>query len=126
MLYEVITKSWDERNLSSFLPITKPNLKNRELKVHILNGIKESWELLKKNETDYSTFQPTTDNSKQNINFIESDKERTILGDCPVASDKTRCCNLKTLDSVINCGFDCSYCTIQSFYKDGKVRNNFV
>ncbi|MEA1910069.1 MAG: hypothetical protein U9N32_00120, partial [Spirochaetota bacterium] len=45
----------------------------------------------------------------------------TILGHCPVASNKTRCCNLYTLDAVKNCGFDCSYCSIQSFYTDGKI-----
>jgi spore photoproduct lyase len=37
------------------------------------------------------------------------------LGYCPVASEKTRCCNLLTLDAVERCGFDCSYCSIQSF-----------
>ena len=34
---------------------------------------------------------------------------------------KTRCCNLLTLDAVKNCGFGCSYCSIQSFYTDGKI-----
>jgi len=38
-----------------------------------------------------------------------------------VASEKTRCCNLLTLDAVESCGFDCSYCSIQSFYNEGKV-----
>ncbi len=53
---------------------------------------------------------------------MENSRERTIIGDCPVASPKTRCCNLKTLDSVISCGHDCSYCSIQSFYTGGKVQ----
>ena len=44
-----------------------------------------------------------------------------IYGDCPVASEKTVCCNLKTIDVVQSCGFDCSYCSIQSFYTDNKV-----
>jgi spore photoproduct lyase len=35
---------------------------------------------------------------------------------CPVASDKTVCCNLHTIDAVENCVFGCSYCTIQTFY----------
>lgn len=43
------------------------------------------------------------------------------LGRCPVASEKTRCCNLMTLDAVEKCGFDCSYCSIQSFYHGNKV-----
>ncbi len=43
------------------------------------------------------------------------------LGRCPVASERTRCCNLLTLDAVEKCGFDCSYCSIQSFYHDNQV-----
>jgi len=66
--------------------------------------------------------------------FDLSDKPKTIkpvlhtrvssklgLGRCPVASEKTRCCNLLTLDAVEKCGFDCSYCSIQSFYHGNKV-----
>jgi spore photoproduct lyase len=38
-----------------------------------------------------------------------------------VASERTRCCNLLTLDAVENCGFACSYCSIQSFYHDDEI-----
>jgi len=38
-----------------------------------------------------------------------------------VASEGTRCCNLLTLDAVQSCGFDCSYCSIQSFYNENKI-----
>lgn len=38
-----------------------------------------------------------------------------------MASPKTRCCNLMTLDAVESCGFDCSYCSIQSFYKNNTI-----
>ena len=44
--------------------------------------------------------------------------ERTVMGMCPVASEETVCCNLRTLDAVQGCGFGCSYCTIQTFYGD--------
>jgi spore photoproduct lyase len=43
------------------------------------------------------------------------------LGFCPVASSRTRCCNLLTLDAVDNCGYGCSYCSIQSFFADHRV-----
>ena len=46
-------------------------------------------------------------------------KDRLGLGRCPVASPRTLCCNLQTLDAVDNCGYGCSYCSIQSFF-DGK------
>ena len=50
--------------------------------------------------------------------LVLEQSDRTILGMCPVASDATVCCNLRTLDAVANCGFGCSYCTIQTFYGD--------
>ncbi|NLF25256.1 MAG: DNA photolyase [Deltaproteobacteria bacterium] len=50
-----------------------------------------------------------------------SDNEDNIFGACPVFSDKTVCCGLKTLDAVKNCGFACSYCTVQTFYGDKVV-----
>ena len=52
---------------------------------------------------------------------ISREKEKLGLGFCPVASAKTRCCNLLTLDAVDNCGYGCSYCSIQSFFSDNQV-----
>ncbi len=54
--------------------------------------------------------------------LVNQAKPSLGLGYCPVASEKTRCCNLLTLDSVERCGFDCSYCSIQSFYHENEVR----
>ena len=55
------------------------------------------------------------------IKLVAEPKENLGFGLCPVASPKTRCCNLLTLDAVESCGFDCSYCSIQSFYNEGKI-----
>ncbi|MDC7233230.1 MAG: DNA repair photolyase [Spirochaetales bacterium] len=79
-----------------------------------------SWENLKNSPKDYRGFSP----GKIIIPPAEMkalDDGRRILGDCPVASLKTRCCNLKTLDAVAGCGFDCSYCSIQSFYTGNTI-----
>lgn len=54
--------------------------------------------------------------------MVEVPLQGQIMGRCPVASEKTRCCNLTTLDAVQQCGFDCSYCSIQSFYHGDQVR----
>jgi spore photoproduct lyase len=54
--------------------------------------------------------------------ILEIDPAGPVMGKCPVASEKTRCCNLNTLDAVQQCGFDCSYCSIQSFYHGHQVR----
>lgn len=112
--------SWDEGSLQSIWPKDPENLKGKQLNTYILGKIKEKWNRLKNEPTDYTDFTPKSDFSSKPI-FIQNSPERTILGECPVASEKTRCCNLKTLDAVINCGFDCSYCTIQSFYKGGMI-----
>ncbi len=55
------------------------------------------------------------------ITTLVSRPEAKILGACPVASEKTLCCNLQTLDAVRNCGLDCTYCSIQSFYSGNEV-----
>ena len=57
----------------------------------------------------------------------------TVFGMCPVASEKTVCCNLRNIDAVQGCGFGCSYCSIQAFYEpttisverdlEGKLQN---
>ena len=55
------------------------------------------------------------------IIFKSKKSDDEVLGVCPVFSEKTRCCNLLTLDAVMNCGFGCSYCSIQSFYHGDEI-----
>ena len=92
----------------------------KALKQKVLGGVKKSWNELKNKKKDYSNFQPDPPRNNQ-ICFEVQSEEENILGICPVASEKTRCCNLQTLDAVKNCGFACTYCSIQSFYHDEKV-----
>lgn len=53
--------------------------------------------------------------------LVTQKSDKQIFGWCPVASEKTVCCNLRTIDAVENCAFGCSYCTIQTFYSDRYV-----
>ncbi|MBD3418486.1 MAG: hypothetical protein GF398_00055 [Chitinivibrionales bacterium] len=55
------------------------------------------------------------------LEYIDESSGRTIFGYCPVASEKTVCCNLRTLDAVQNCRYACSYCTIQTFYGNNVI-----
>ncbi|MDX1809512.1 MAG: hypothetical protein R3331_08220 [Sulfurospirillaceae bacterium] len=83
---------------------------------------KQIWENLKTKPKSYASFSKDAPyNFSRKISFIENDKKELGLGSCPVASPKTRCCNLMTLDAVESCGFDCSYCSIQSFYNENRV-----
>lgn len=95
-------------------------LQGKPLRVKLLSTIKSYYESLRSAPNDYHAFdQPKTKAPK--IKLIAENKENLGFGICPVASPKTRCCNLLTLDAVESCGFDCSYCSIQSFYNEGKI-----
>ncbi|HHH37876.1 MAG TPA: hypothetical protein ENK77_04605, partial [Epsilonproteobacteria bacterium] len=85
-----------------------------------MEQIKNIYLDLKNKPSSYQNFdQPKTKAPK--IKLQAEEKENLGFGMCPVASPKTRCCNLLTLDAVESCGFDCSYCSIQSFYNEGKI-----
>lgn len=86
------------------------------------NDVRNIWQALKDKPNSYSKFTPDLykdDIRKFSFNTYEG--EKAALGACPVASPNTRCCNLLTLDAVQSCGFDCSYCSIQSFYNQDKI-----
>ena len=95
---------------------------NKENRKETFAHIKNIWLELKNRPKSYKEFSnSTTYDHSRKISFIQNDKEELGLGKCPVASPKTRCCNLMTLDAVESCGFDCSYCSIQSFYNENKI-----
>ncbi len=57
--------------------------------------------------------------SQREKHLVTAEKsDKAIHGMCPVASESTVCCNLRTIDAVENCAFGCSYCTIQTFYNE--------
>ena len=114
-------ETWDAGVLQDFWQdqhIEEPGKKQDKEK--LFRQLRKQWDHLKENPKDYTGFQPEKIQRKV-PGFQALSDGRTILGECPVASVKTRCCNLKTLDAVINCGFDCSYCSIQSFYHDNRI-----
>lgn len=72
--------------------------------------------------TSYHDFFPNERTpDKYRSLFVSSS---TLMGrcPCPVEGEKTRCCNLKTLDVVQQCAFGCSYCSIQSFYNSHEIK----
>jgi spore photoproduct lyase len=105
---------WDEPNIIDIWP------EHMHSKV-ILQRITKIYEEVKNRPNSYDGFDPSILRSEQKFKFVTQEKEGFGLGMCPVASEETRCCNLMTLDAVESCGFDCSYCTIQSFYKQDKI-----
>ena len=105
---------WDEGDLSGFY-VEHPNKKVA------LQKTTKNYEELRNKQNSYERFTPKIERSEQKYNFVVKEKEGFGLGLCPVASEKTRCCNLLTLDAVESCGCDCSYCSIQSFYNQNTI-----
>ena len=109
---------WREEPLHKIATLNT-NPKNPKLeKKKILDEIKNRWQKLKNSPMRFDNFKFY---KPRKISLNSMEKEEVGFGTCPVASFKTRCCNLLTLDAVESCGFDCSYCSIQSFYNEDKI-----
>jgi len=103
-------KSWWEENVNIH---DLPSLKDKK---NILIQLQNHLNQLKKQEKKYSDPSLFKPNHRKHNLIISNETDKKIYGMCPVASDKTVCCNLHTIDAVENCVFGCSYCTIQTFY----------
>lgn len=105
---------WNEKNIIDIFP-------DHEQKKVVFTRLRKSYEKIKNTPNNYDNFTLAKNPQEQKYSFNTQEKEGFGLGLCPVASEKTRCCNLLTLDAVESCGFDCSYCSIQSFYNQNKI-----
>lgn len=105
---------WDEKRITEIFP------DHQEKKV-VFARLRKSYEAIRNAPNSYENFTLKNIPQEQKFKFAVAPKEGFGLGLCPVASEKTRCCNLMTLDAVESCGFDCSYCSIQSFYKQNTI-----
>ncbi len=113
---------WDEGSILNFIDFpTKEIIDQNQKKKYILNSLYKKYESLKEEPNDYNHFSSKKEYHPKGVKTKTVDKNSLGLGRCPVASERTRCCNLFTLDAVESCGFDCSYCSIQSFYNQNQV-----
>jgi spore photoproduct lyase len=105
---------WDETNIIEIFP-------QHEQKKVVFTRLRKAYENIRDKPNSYENFTLKNIPKEQKFTFKVANKEGFGLGLCPVASEKTRCCNLLTLDAVESCGFDCSYCSIQSFYNQNTI-----
>jgi spore photoproduct lyase len=105
---------WDEQRIYEIFP-------HHPTKKVALKKLREIYETIRNTPNSYENFELKNIPKEQKFTFKTEAKEGFGLGLCPVASEKTRCCNLLTLDAVESCGFDCSYCSIQSFYNQNTI-----
>ena len=90
-------------------------------KKDILKILVSRWNDLKNSKTQYESQNSKTRERPAPRKVTVSDSQNEVFGMCPVASEKTVCCNLMTIDAVQGCSLGCSYCSIQTFYTDGKI-----
>jgi len=112
---------WKEACISTDWPKILLHPEPRQNKKRVLAEIQTIHEELKSRTKSYREFTVNDKPLTVKPKLVNRSKRELGLGRCPVASEKTRCCNLLTLDAVQQCGFDCSYCSIQSFYHGDQV-----
>ncbi len=105
---------WDEKRIKIIFP------EHPQRKV-VFTRLRKAYEEIQNSLNSYENFTLKNIPKEQKFTFKVAEKQGFGLGLCPVASEKTRCCNLLTLDAVESCGFDCSYCSIQSFYNQNTI-----
>ena len=115
---------WNEESLISHWITWRlsTDLKGREFKKWVFNKLEELLAELREKENDYSVelvANPSYRNQK--VTTLDQTSDIKIFGKCPVYSEATLCCNLETIDAVKNCGFGCSYCSIQTMYTDNNI-----
>ena len=113
---------WKEGSYTSKAPYSEidSKLDGRKGDAYI-KGMRKYMSRLRSEETDYSSFFPAPQpRRKHGIREVDKD---IVLGrcPCPVDGEKTRCCNLRTLDAVEQCAFSCSYCSVQAFYSEDEI-----
>ena len=114
-------RMWNEEDIkNSIIKEFEEKYDGKQLAKKIFEYIVSYHKSLKEIPNDYTKFDDIKYDTRK-FSFTKIQKEGIGLGACPVASEGTRCCNLLTLDAVESCGFDCSYCSIQSFYNQNKI-----
>ena len=116
---------FQEGDIFSFLDFNKIDKQiGKRRGQELINQVEKRMHELRYTPTDYSTFfPPTIVRKKESIEKIYSDGLK-LFGKCPcpVDGEKTRCCKLTTLDAAMQCSFGCSYCSVQAFYSENKIK----
>jgi spore photoproduct lyase len=112
---ESLISHWHKWRLST-------NLKGREFKKWAFSKLEDLLAELREKENDYSVGLVKIPSYRtQKVTTLHQTSDSKIFGRCPVYSETTLCCNLQTIDAVKNCGFGCSYCSIQTMYTDDNI-----
>lgn len=117
--HSIDLKMWNLESLSShwFNWLKDENLAPREAKKMAFQRTRNLINKLQQQETIYDNdIELPAEYKTSKIELRKADEYQKVFGKCPVYSEKTVCCNLWTIDAVKNCGFGCSYCSIQTMF----------
>ena len=112
---------WKEKSISECVSEIEQSLGPKADKTAVLSEVKREWNSLKSAKIKYEPKGDRIKSRPKPRKVTLSDSKNEVFGMCPVASEKTVCCNLMTIDAVQGCSLGCSYCSIQTFYTDGKI-----
>jgi len=114
---------WGEEDLPTWWKeqVAATCLQGGQLKKQILKNLAAHLHDFKQGPVVYSPPDVGGQRERRPNPIVTERSDKQIWGMCPVASEKTVCCNLHTIDAVENCSFGCSYCSIQTFYQDRVV-----
>ena len=112
---------WNESGVRDCIEGFENIQKNDLSKKDVIAHVKNYWEGLRGAKIKYEPVNKKEVERPKPRKIQLSDQENEVFGMCPVASEKTVCCNLMTIDAVQGCSLGCSYSSIQTFYSDGKV-----
>lgn len=111
---------WGENGLRDWwqTQVAQTQLQSVQLKKHLLRQLQTRLENLQDTPPVYDATPLVRPKQREKHHIATEKSDKKIHGMCPVASEKTVCCNLRTIDAVENCIFGCSYCSIQTFYRE--------
>ena len=111
---------WGETSLQDWwrMQAAQTQLQESQLKKHLLHRLQAHLDALQNTPPTYREEPLVRPKQREKHSIVTEKSDKKIYGMCPVASEKTVCCNLRTIDAVENCVFGCSYCSIQTFYRD--------
>jgi len=113
---------WGAPSLMAVWPAAPAaDLPPKERRAWIVGTLHQYLERLRTTPRQYGTPAATRGLGSHRVQVRDQQRGHLGLGRCPVASERTRCCNLLTLDAVENCGFNCSYCSVRSFYHNDEI-----
>ena len=116
---------WNEKSLcASWIQWRKESsLRGREFKKWAFDRQEMLLKRLAEKDTRYGPGENTGPQYRvKNAKIHTGLQKGSVFGMCPVQSDKTLCCNLRTIDAVKNCGFGCSYCSIQTMHAGDNIQ----